>query len=85
MEIEIQVKMCRRKCIYSIDLVTSSDFYPRSSRIRVDLLSYESKQADEREQNDWMAEKKLDGYQSLFYFFIFEHDGGVQQLCVCIR
>ena len=33
----------------------------RSSRIRVDLLSYKSNQIDKREQNDWMAEKKLDG------------------------
>ena len=36
-------------------------FFLRSSSIRVDLLSYESKPADKREQYDWRAEKNLDG------------------------
>ena len=35
----------------------------RSSRIRVDLLSYESKPTDKREQYDWRAEKNFDGKQ----------------------
>ena len=33
----------------------------RSSRIRVDLLSYERKPTDKREQYDWRVEKNLDG------------------------
>ena len=36
-------------------------FFQRSSRNRVDLLSYESKPTDKREQYDLMAEKNLDG------------------------
>ena len=32
---------------------TRSKFYQRSSRIRVDLQSYESKPTDKREKNDW--------------------------------
>ena len=36
-------------------------FFFQSSRIRVDLLSYEGKPTDEREQCDWKAEKNLDG------------------------
>ena len=35
-------------------------FFLRSSRIRFDLLSYESKPTDKREQYDWRAEKSLD-------------------------
>ena len=35
-------------------------FFLRSSRIEVDLLSYESKPTDKPEQYDWMAEKILD-------------------------
>ena len=34
----------------------------RSSRIRVDLLSYESKITDKRDQYDWRAETNLDGW-----------------------
>ena len=37
-----------------------SDFFLQSSRIRVNLLSYESKLASKREQYDWMPEK-MDG------------------------
>ena len=37
------------------------NFFVRSRRIRVDLLSYESKTTDERQQNDWRAKKNLDG------------------------
>ena len=33
-------------------------FFLRSSRSRVDLLSYDSKSTDRREQYDWMDEKK---------------------------
>ena len=33
-----------------------------SSRIKDDLLAYESKPTDKREQYNWMLEKKLDGY-----------------------
>ena len=36
-------------------------FFSRSSRIRVDLLSYESKTTVKQEQYDFRAEKKLDG------------------------
>ena len=39
-------------------------FFLRSSHIRVDLLSYESKPTNKRKQYDWMAEKKLDGHKS---------------------
>ena len=38
------------------------NFFVRSSRIRVDLLSYESKTTDKRQQNDWRAKKNLDGW-----------------------
>ena len=37
-------------------------FFLRSSRNKVDLLSYESKTTDKRGQYDWKAEKNLDGY-----------------------
>ena len=39
-------------------------FFLRFSCIRVDRLSYESKPIDKREQNDWRAEKNLNGYLS---------------------
>ena len=32
-------------------------FFLRSSRIRINLLSYESKPTDKQEQYDWIAEK----------------------------
>ena len=35
-------------------------FFLQFSRIRVDLLSHESKTTDKREQYDWRAEKNLD-------------------------
>ena len=41
---------------------TRPNYFLQSSRIRVDLLSYESKRTDKREQYDWRAEKNLDGY-----------------------
>ena len=37
----------------------------RSSRIRVNLLSYESKPTDKREQYDWRTEKNFNGMQKL--------------------
>ena len=37
------------------------NFYLRSSRISVDLLSYESKPTEKLEQNNWRSEKNLDG------------------------
>ena len=39
---------------------TRPNFFLRSSRIRVDLPSYESKTTDKRGQYDWRAEKNLD-------------------------
>ena len=36
------------------------DLFLWSSRVRVNLLSYESKTTDKREQYDWRAEKNLD-------------------------
>ena len=41
---------------------TRPDFLLRSSRIRADLLSYESKPTDKQEQYDWTDEKKLGGH-----------------------
>ena len=38
------------------------NFSQPSRRIRVDLLLYESKTTDALEQNDWRAEKNLDGF-----------------------
>ena len=35
--------------------------FVQSSCIRVDLLSYESKTTDKRQQNDWRTKKNLDG------------------------
>ena len=40
---------------------TQPNFSLRSSRNRVDLILYEKKTTDKREQYDWMAEKNLDG------------------------
>ena len=37
-------------------------FFLRSSRIRVDLPSYEIKTTDKRWQYDWRAKKNLDGF-----------------------
>ena len=42
------------------------NFFLRSSRIRVDLISYESIPIDKREQYDWRAEKNLGGLGSMF-------------------
>ena len=41
--------------------INPSRFFSQSSHIRVDLLSYESKSTDNREQYNWRAEKNLDG------------------------
>ena len=40
-----------------------SIFFLLSSRIRVNLLSYEREMTDEREQYNWRAEKNLDWLQ----------------------
>ena len=37
------------------------NFFQQSSRIMVNLLSYESKATDKREQYDWRAEKNWTG------------------------
>ena len=39
----------------------STKFFLRSSRLRINLLSYESKTTDKRGQYDWRTEKNLDG------------------------
>ena len=44
------------------DFPYSTKFFLRSRRIRVNLLSCESKTTDKRGQYDWRAEKNLDGY-----------------------
>ena len=52
--------------IFATDAVkrifTRPNFSQSSRRIRVYQLSYESKTTDKREQYDWRADKKLDGY-----------------------
>ena len=68
-----------------VSIYPRPNFYLQSSRIRVDLLSYESKTTDKRQQNDCRAKKNLDGsihlsiylaYKSLCLsfsiFFLFE-------------
>ena len=52
----MQVDMERNKILF----IARPNFSARSSRIRVDLLSYESKTTDKRQQNDWRAKKNLD-------------------------
>ena len=47
--------------MYILKHAYSINFFVRSSRIRVDLLSYDSKPTDKREQNYWKAKKNLDG------------------------
>ena len=42
--------------------MTRPNFFLRSSRIRVDLLLYESIPSDKQEQYDFRAEKNLDEY-----------------------
>ena len=44
-----------------VAIVSRSDFPLRSLCNRVNLLSYESKHTDKREQYNWRAEKKNDG------------------------
>ena len=39
------------------NITTRPNFFLRSGRNRVDLLSYESKMTDKQEQYDWRAEK----------------------------
>ena len=46
-------------------------FFLQSSRIRVHLLSYESKTTDKREQYDWRPEKIWTGSTILHYPFRF--------------
>ena len=48
-----------------LTIATRPNFILRSSRIRVDLLSYESIPTDKRWQYDWRAEKNLDGYSKV--------------------
>ena len=50
-----------------VDYTTRPIFFRRSSRIRVDLLSYESKTTDKQQQNDWRAKKNLDGHMMSFF------------------
>ena len=57
----------RWKNLYSSHSNSRPIFFVRSSRIRVDLLSYESKLTDKRQQNDWRAKKNLDGLSCFFY------------------
>ena len=54
----------RKKEVQKEVMHVSTNFFLRSSRIGVDLLSYESKTTDKREQYDWMVEKNLDVYSS---------------------
>ena len=42
-----------------------SNFFNRSNRIRVDLLSYESKRTEKREIYDWRAEKIIASLRDL--------------------
>ena len=51
------------KTVGHSDFDTRPDFYLLSSRNRADLLSYESKPTDKREQYDFKGEKNLDGYE----------------------
>ena len=45
---------------------TRPNFLVRSSRVKVDLLSYESKTTNKRQQNDWRAKKNLDEPVQIF-------------------
>ena len=54
--------MCRAT---NISAASRLDFLLRSSRIRVNLLSYDSKPTDKREQYNWMSEFFLDGIAKL--------------------
>ena len=53
-----------KNCGYAIEAPVH--FFVRSSRNRVDLLSYESKATDKREQYDWKAKKNLGGNVCIF-------------------
>ena len=48
-------------------LYSRPDIFLRSSRNRVNLLLYDSKTTDKREQSDWMAKKYLDGLLCLIF------------------
>ena len=48
----------------------STNFFLQSSCIRLDLLPYERKTTDKREQYDWRAEKNFDGH-SIFWWSDF--------------
>ena len=52
-------------------LISWPNFFLRSSRIRVYLLSYESIPTDKREQYDWRADKNLDGIRVDLHIHIF--------------
>ena len=62
--------------IYENIEVLDQFFFLRSSRIRVGLLSYESKLTDKRGQYDWRAEKNLDGYVFLSSMFLTRWEKG---------
>ena len=47
-------------------------FFLQSSCIRVDLLSYERKTTDKREQYDWGTEKNFDGFQAFEGLFLLK-------------
>ena len=49
-------------------VVVLDQFFVRSSRIRVDLLSYESKTTDKQQQNYWIAEKNWTGSSKIFLY-----------------
>ena len=49
---------------------TRPNFFLRSSRIRVDLPSYESKATDKLGQYNWRAEKNLNGERRFIYYYI---------------
>ena len=46
--------------IHNCDTTTQPNFFLRSSRNKVDLLSFENKTTDKREQYDWMGGKKIE-------------------------
>ena len=50
--------------IRTADWIRVDHFFVRCCRIRVDLLTYESKTTDKQQQNEWRAKKNLDGQRS---------------------
>ena len=61
------------------NLPTRPNIFLWSGRNRVDLLSYESKTTDKREQYDWKAEKNLDRRLvfQIIYRFVFKGPEGI--------